>query len=193
MKLPGKSKVQLKYDLNLRKQDECKEKFSVEVKNRFSALINEVPIPVENNEIENKWKCLKTSILEAERISLPRKKKKKDKSWITKEILDPMDLRRPKKGTLDYHELSRRIKQLCKREKESWYNNMCEKIEHLEANHQIREMHENVKKLTNTKKNVQNVSDCIKDKNGKILFEKANVAKRWGRIHNRIVRRCEQR
>ena len=117
MKLPGKSKVQLKYDLNLRKQDECKEKFSVEVKNRFSALINEVPIPVENNEIENKWKCLKTSILEAERISLPRKKKKKEKCRITKEILDLTDIRRPKKGAPDYHKINRRIKQLCKREK----------------------------------------------------------------------------
>ena len=108
--------------------------------------------------------------MEAERISLPRKKRKKDKSWITTEILDLMDLRRLKKGTPDYYELDRRIKQLCKSEKESWDNNMCEKIEHLEVSHQIREVLENVKKLTNKKKNIRNVSDCIKDKNGKILF-----------------------
>ena len=93
----------------------------MKVKNRFSALINEFPVPVENIEIEveNKWKCLKTSILEAERISLPRKKSKKDKSWMTKDMLDLMDLRKLKKGTPDYYELHRRIKQLCKSEKKA--------------------------------------------------------------------------
>ena len=50
LRLPRKSKVQPKYDLDLLKQDEYKEKFSVKVKNRFSALINEFPVPVENNE-----------------------------------------------------------------------------------------------------------------------------------------------
>ena len=54
---------------------------------------------------------------------------------------------------------------------------MCEKVEHLQENHQMREMHENVQKLTNKKKNIRNVRDCIKDKNGKILFQKENVAK----------------
>eukprot|EP00112_Aurelia_sp_Birch-Aquarium-sp1_P003205 Seg1357.6 transcript_id=Seg1357.6/GoldUCD/mRNA.D3Y31 product="hypothetical protein" protein_id=Seg1357.6/GoldUCD/D3Y31 len=90
-----------------------------------------------------------------------------------------MDARRKKKGSPDYYELDTRIKQLYKREKENWYKNMCENIEQLEANHKIREMHENVKKLTNRKKNVRTGSECIKDKNGKILFERENVAKRW--------------
>ena len=44
----------------------------------------------------------------AERIvSLPKKKKKKEKSWITKDILDFMDLRKQNKGSPVYHELDK--------------------------------------------------------------------------------------
>ena len=75
--------------------------------------------------------------------------------------------------------MDKQIKQKCKEEKEKWYNDQCKEIEDFERQHRMRELHEQVKKLTNKKRGIKTNSRAIKDKNGILLFDKQEVANRW--------------
>ena len=62
---------------------------------------------------------------------------------------------------------------------EKWYNEQCEEIEELEKGYKMNKMHEKIKELTNRKHNVKTDSGCIKDKDGNLLFERDEIARRW--------------
>ena len=64
LKIPRKSKKEEKYELDLLKRDHYKERFSIEVKNRYDSLMIEENEQVEDerNRINQKWQCLKKSI-----------------------------------------------------------------------------------------------------------------------------------
>ena len=49
----------------------------------------------------------------------------------------------------------------------------------LESDHNIREMHNKVKSLTNKKKGAKSASGCIMDKDGRMLFTEAEIKERW--------------
>ena len=181
LKIPRKSKKEEKYELDLLKQDHYKERFSIEVKNRFDSLMIEENEQVEDdrNRTNKKWQCLKKSIHGAEASVLPKKEGRKDKSWMTQEILDMMEERRVRKNNPDYKLIDKETKRKCKERKEEWYNDLCKEIEELEREHKIRELHEKVKKMTDRKRNIKTNSGCIKDKNGKLLVDKKDVKARW--------------
>ena len=98
LKILKKSKPQERFDINLLKQNDYKEQFSVEVMNRFNILINDTPVQQGTSEerINSQWSCFKRSVQDAEMKVLPRKKIKKEKSWMTDEILELMERRRQK-------------------------------------------------------------------------------------------------
>ena len=133
----------------------------------------------ERNRINQKWQCLKKSIHGAEASILPKKEGRKDKSWMTQEILDMMNERIVRKNSPNYKLIDKEIKRKCKERKKEWYNDQYKEIEELESEHKIRELHEKVKKMTDRKRNIKTNSGCIKDKNGKLLFDKKDVAARW--------------
>ena len=96
----------------------------------------------------------KKSIHGAEASVLPKKEGRKDKSWMTQEILDMMNERKVRKNSPDYKLIDKEIKRKCKERKEEWYNDLCKEIEELEREHKIRELHEKVKKMTDRKRNI---------------------------------------
>ena len=71
------------------------------------------------------------------------------------------------------------IKKRCKERKEEWYNSLCKEVEDLEKSHKVKEMHKKVKEITDRKRGIKTSSGCIKDRNGRVLFDKKEVAKRW--------------
>ena len=181
LKILKKSKPQERFDINLLKQNDYKEQFSVEVMNRFNILINDTPVQQGTSEerINSQWSCFKRSVQDAEMKVLPRKKIKKEKSWMTDEILELMERRWQKQNTWEYDSVDKQIKWKCKAEKEKWYNDQCKEIEDFERQHRMRELHEQVKKLMNKKRGIKTNSGAIKDKNGILLFDKQEVANRW--------------
>ena len=70
------------------------------------------------------------------------------------------------------------IKKRCKERKEEWYNSLCKEVEDLEKPHKVKEMHKKVKEITDKKRGIKTSSGCIKDRNGHVLFDKKEVAKR---------------
>ena len=175
-----KSQKKPKYDLDLLKQTEYKQKFSLEVRNRFETLMNEEPVQEDEIDVvEREWKCLKSSIIAAEEHTIPKKVRRKDNEWMTQEILDLMDDRRRKRNTPEYKRINTQIQAKCRERKEIWYNDKCREIEDLERNHRMREMHEKVRLVTDRKSEIRSKNECIRDKDGKLLFEKDEISRRW--------------
>ena len=91
---------------------------------------------------------------------------------MTEDILEMMKERREKKGTPEYKRIDKGIKKRCKERKEEGYNSLCKEVEDLEKSHKVKEM-------TDRKRGIKTSSVCIKDRNGRVLFDKKEVAKRW--------------
>ena len=69
--------------------DERLNKYSISVKNKFSAL-------GQFTTAEKRWQLMKQSMLESAKEHIPLKKRKVDKKWMTPQILDLMDGREEK-------------------------------------------------------------------------------------------------
>eukprot|EP00795_Rhopilema_esculentum_P007737 gene7737-13569_t len=116
LKIPEKSQQQYSYEVNLLKQDEYREQFAIEVRNRFDALMIE---KLDEDRINDLWESFKVSIIAAQDKVLPMKKRKKDKMWMTEDILEMMKERREKKGTAEYKQIDKMIKRDVKNAKRS--------------------------------------------------------------------------
>ena len=78
------------YEVNLLKQDEYREQFAIEFRNRFDALMIEKLEQYEKDEdrIIDLWESFKVSIIAVQDKVLPMKKRKKDKMWMTEDKLE---------------------------------------------------------------------------------------------------------
>ena len=160
---------------------EIKEKYLVEVKNKFECLSLECDEQSEEPTlvVEKKWKCLKESILHANENVAPKLEKKVKQKWMTNQILVKMEERKKAKNSSRYDQLNKEIKKLCKEEKEKWYNSKCEEIEKNLKLNGTKKMHQEIKEMVGSSKKKSSSGGCIKDKNGKMLFEKDQVLERW--------------
>jgi hypothetical protein len=107
---------------------------------------------------------------------VPRVQKKAKQQWMKQDILDLMEERRRVKNTdlTKYQELNKIIKYNCKAVKEEWLNDQCDEIEKVRKTARI---HEKIKELTGKKRTVS--SQCIKNKDGKLLMEEEEIRSRW--------------
>ena len=121
---------------------------------------------------------MKTALTEAGKNTVPVKKRRAKQSWMTNEILDTMDKRKQAKNNdVLYAEVDSDISRKCKLAKEKWWNNKCDDKERLEAMNRHQEMHDKIKEITGTKKKSKG-SECIKDKEGNMLFNENDIKKR---------------
>ena len=132
------------------------------------------------DKIEIKWSIIKESITNAT-TNLPKCQKQAKKEWMTGEILELMKQRKEQKNKSEvrYQKLEKEIRNKCREAKEKWYNEQCEEIEELEKGYKMNKMHAKIKELTNRKHSVKTDSGCIKDKDGNLLLERDEIAKRW--------------
>ena len=94
------------------------------------------------------------------------------------EILSKMEQRKNVNNkTTEYNVINKEIVDECRQAKENWLNEQYEEIENLEKQHKTKEMYGKVKELT--KKCTLKGEGSITDKNGKILFDKEEIDKRW--------------
>lgn len=171
-------------DLNLLRQEEYKTKFNLEIRNKYDILCAEEDVKeqqqTENTE-QRKWKIFKECIHESTKEVLPRKEKDNNQKWMTREILEMMEIRKQFKITADhnkYREINKKIITACRKAKDDWLNQQCQEIENLEQHFKSKEMHKRVKQLTGKSKSAKG-SGCIKNKDGDILFDQDEIAARW--------------
>ena len=77
-----------------------------------------------------------------------------------------------------YRVLDREVHTMCDKAKENWINQQCSEIEELESKHKTREMYEKVKEVTGTNRK-KSGNSCIKNKEGKVLFDQQEIQDRW--------------
>ena len=182
LKVPKQSKVPNQYDLNTLKDSTVRAKYNIDIKNKFQMLkIEETEQQTEKTKrIENKWNNIKENLTNAAtNLSKPQKQAKKE--WMTEEILELMKQRKEQKikSEAQYQKLEKEIRNKCREAKERWYNKQCEETEELEKGYKMNKMHAKIKDLTNKKHNVKTGSGCIKDKDGNLLCERDEIARRW--------------
>ena len=86
---------------------------------------------------------------------------------MTDEILSMMNARRNIEiGSAERERLESEIRWECKRGKAKWYSDKCAEIENPEEKKYMRIMHENIKELTDRKKNIRTGNGCIMSKDG---------------------------
>ena len=111
------------------------------------------------------------------------KKRRRKKTWITKDVLDLCDERRDLKkklyeaeGAKEYREANRRIQKAVEKAKEDWIGAQCEEIETCLNKHNSKRAYQLVKDLTSEK---QGRSSTIQDKSGECLIEEKEIVSRW--------------
>ena len=181
-----KRKIKEQYNLDMLKQDNIQKQYAVEVRNRFNALLCEESVQSDDGDesrIEKKWKCFKESVHEATKECTEKIERKKNKEWMTDDILKLMEERRELKNanssTEEYNMKDKEIKKACSLAKEAWFNEKCDEILKLDKSHNSKELHAKVKEVLGTNKKNTGVQACIKDKEGNILFEKEKIEERW--------------
>ncbi|XP_063593176.1 craniofacial development protein 2-like [Penaeus indicus] len=151
----------------LQKDNTIKEKYAVEVKNRFSALEN-------LDSIEDHWKGLKASIMDTANEVLPRVGRTTKKKWMADEILLLMERRRASKNNKEaYQHLNKQITIKCNEAKEAWLTEKCKEVEKHHYS-DSRAMHKKIREITNKK--TQSSSGCLKSKTGASSW---NVTRTW--------------
>ena len=159
-----KREQQLDY-CQLQNNQDIKNIYAIEVKNRFSALEQEG-----NNTT---WEVLETA-----KETIPKKTKQSTNKWMTEEILRMMRRRQaiPQRNSDEYKQLHREIRKKCREAKEEWLKNECAEIEKGKET-DTKAMHKRIKDLTGAK--TCSSSGCICSKDGTIITEKDDILERW--------------
>ena len=179
LKHPQKQKVNAQLEMDMLKDMNIKRKYNVAVQNRYQTLMNE-RTPQEKEDTETQWSTLRDSMTQAAAEVLPKKTNKKKQRWMTKEILEMMEERKKAKHTnaTKYNQLKKEIEKECTKAKDEWWNKKCEEVEELEAKHESKNMHKKIKEITEQTSRKCG-SNCIKDKDGKMLFDEEDIKVRW--------------
>ena len=148
----------------LRRNEELKQQYTIEVNNRYDRLAEEI----EGEGVEGEWRVLQGALVSAAEVVIPKEKRKKKKPWMTDEILDLMELRRRAKNISEsrYRELDRLIQMMCRVKREKWLEARCREIEENEKV-DSRAMANQIREWSGKKG--MSRSTVIKDKNGNIL------------------------
>ena len=165
--------------MNELKKEQTKLRYNVEVKNQYATLMTEQSEQSPEEDIEAEWNRLKTSLTSAVEATVSKKKRTARNEWITEEILLNMEERIGAKNEIErYRVLDREVHTMCDKAKENWINQQCSGIEEFESKHKTREMYEKVKAVTGTKRK-KSGNSCIRNKEGKVLFDQQEIQDRW--------------
>ena len=78
-------------DMSMLRNEDLKKRYNLSSQNRYEILAIEDGFqPTEERQIENQWKMLKDSTVNAAKEVLPCKKKETKQSWMPKDILEKM-------------------------------------------------------------------------------------------------------
>ena len=191
-----------KYDLQKLKVRETKQKFSLELKNRFSSLaVDEDEADSVVEVMERRWKNLKEAYNEtAEKVLGFQKRKNKPwislESWkkvderkeLKKKVDDSKSVRIKERRKVEYTEKAREVKRSLQQDKRKWADELAGDAEAAAQAGNMRGVYDSTKKLCNSK---QRSMDVIRDKSEKMLTTEAEVLARWKEHFTEVLNRPE--
>ena len=168
--------------LNLSQLSSCKNKcteYNAKVTEKLLNLKRDDDEESEMEIIDKQWENIKRVLSDTANEIVDRRKKSNKSSWMTNEILELMEQRRKlKRNTAEYKALHRVIGKKCIQAKETWMNSECVEVEKLIERHAHKAVHQKVKEITCFKKSSVSAG-IIRDKEGKLCYERDDVMKRW--------------
>ena len=182
-----------KYNTSKLQQKVTREKFTLELRNRFSCLQEEDDefndANPEGGTVEKKWSNFKDAYNKtAEKVLGYRKRKVKP--WISPDSYRKIDERGKIKEAVDGAKSERiktmkkqqyrlkdiEVKRALRRDKRQWIDNIAIEAEKSAARGQMKGVYDAAKTLCNTRARTM---DAVKDKTGKLLTTEDEVKKRW--------------
>nr|XP_042902467.1 uncharacterized protein LOC122270164 [Parasteatoda tepidariorum] len=187
----------ISYDIAKLKAKECRQEFSIELKNRFELLKEEENhgnTKQSENEVKEKveetWEHIKNIYCDVAEKVLGEKKGKKSKEWITGETLILIESRRKKKIQMEttkserlfnryrqqYSQIDREVKKSARKDKRKYFTDLANEAQDAAQKGQISTFYQKVKQIKGNKRN----SQCaVRDKNNKLLTTDKRIEERW--------------
>ena len=162
-------------DMNMLNDTKIRSNYNIAMQNRYQVLMNE-GTPQNQDDTEKQWTALKESMTKAAEEVLPKKKRIQKQPGMTEEILKKMETRKIAKS-LDpekHNQLKKEVERECIKAKDEWWNGKCEEVEE----HESRSMHKKIKEITGQRFRKRG-SNCMKSKDGKMLFNEDEIKSRW--------------
>ena len=177
IKLRSKNKKNplIRYDV-----ERISEKYKVEVKNKFSALLT---MTEEGQRPDSLWEEAKKAIHEAAKDNIGRGKKTKQ-PWIRQRTLEVADKRRKAKEDGDtelWQQLNKDFTKCAREDKNLFLERKCEELE-MNMN-QPRKAFSILREIT---KKWAPISEVINDSNGKTLTESEDIKDRWAEYCHKL-------
>ena len=191
-----KQKGRQRYNYQKLKQKDVKQKFSIELKNRFSCLQVEA-----DNGLEQQWKSFRDSYTETAKKVLGVKRGSSkpwisDDSWsriderkeVKKKMLDAKSTRIKERMNAEYKEKAREVKKSLQQDRRRWADSLATDAEDAFQSGNMKGVYDSTKKLCNKRPRKM---DVIKNKEGKLLTKEGDVMKRWKEHFTEVLNRPE--
>ncbi len=191
-----------KYDTSKLKNNDIKQQFKLELRNRFQILENEQEFQTEEvNSVEGKWNNFKLAFQKTSENVLGFKKNK-SKPWISNETWSKIDERKKIKAKMlgtnspetkeelkaEYSEQDRKVKRSARKDKRDYIEDLAGKAETAAIHGDSRELYR-ITKLLAGKKPAS--SNTLKNKQGQILTTEREKADRWVEHFKEVLNRPE--
>jgi hypothetical protein len=188
-----------KFDVERLKVPGERERYQVEITNRFTELESlENDESGENGELPEKmWTDIRGIILGAAKTSLGYQRRKKSKPWYDDECVEwskkrgeariqsltASDDNRDERNE-QLQKISKEYKRLVRRKKREWEK---EKIVEIEDNRRQKNVREMYKGINSTKKGFQSKSNTVRDEKGDLIADRDGLLGRWKRYFDQLL------
>ena len=188
-------------------QKEVKQKFTIELKNRFSCLqVDETDEehseePTVNAKLEKRWRNFKDSYNDTAKKVLGFQRGS-NKPWISegswdkidrrnevkKKMLNAKSARIKKRFEADFKEEAREAKRSLQQDRRRWADSLASAAETAFQKGNMKDVYASTKKLCNSQPRKM---DIIKDKGGKLLTTERETMERWKEHFTEVLNRPE--
>ena len=151
--------------------------------NRFKGLDLIARVP------EELWTEVRDIIQEVGIKTIPKKKKCKNRKWLSEEALQIAEKRREAKykGEKErYTHLNAEFQRIARRDKKAFLSDQCKEIE---ENNRMGKTRDLFKKIRDIKETFHATMGTIKDRNGMDLTEAEDIKKRWQEYSEELCKR----
>ena len=205
-RIPKKQRIRRKYDYQKLKLNDVKQKFCIELRNRFnclSELDGEEDVVGEGSpgvaRLETKWKSFRDSFNDtAEKVLGFQKSPKKpwisNGSWrkieerkqLKKKVMDAKSERIKDRLKDEHKEKAKDVKRSLQQDKRKWADGLAQEAEDASNCGNMKGVYDNTKKLCITQ---QRKMDVVKDKDGHLLTTDCDIIQRWKEHFSEVLNR----
>ena len=185
-RIPKETVSRKKYNINLLKDQQAQNAFSLTLKNKFQILQD---LPTEDQDVQTLWQHTKEILTSTcnEELGL---KQRHQNNWISANTIAKIEIRKQKKEEVnrsctrrmkaaaqeEYTKANIEVRKSVKKDKRTFYENLANEAEQAAQKGNMKELYDTTRKLAGK---YMRPERPIKDKNGLIITDSDQQLKRW--------------